>query len=139
MTILIAVATLALHAQALQPGGGGAGHGSYSSELVSGSPVITRTGRTVVVPPELGLFINTVIEEEGSSEIKVSYSIVENSEAALGLYSMEGELIILIADGFHEIGNHLAWFDADGLEPGMYIIRLDALGGYAYNRIYLLR
>lgn len=139
MIFLFAVAALTLQAQTCPSDGGGTGCGSCSSETISGSPVITRTGTTVVVPPGLGLFINTVIEEEGSTEIKVSYSIVDNSEVALGLYDMEGRLIRLIADGFHEMGNHLVWFDAQDLEPGMYLLRLDALGGYAWNRIYLLR
>lgn len=113
--------------------------GSCQGSFSVSDMLITNTGTTVVVPPGLGIFINAVIEEEGSSEVVVSFSLMENSDVVLSLNDLQGEPIRLITDGFYDMGNYRVTFDAGDLDPGMYIVRLDAMGGYAYNRIFLLR
>ncbi|MBN2587206.1 MAG: hypothetical protein JXA64_04535 [Candidatus Fermentibacteraceae bacterium] len=138
--LLLAVSALTLSAQSCPGGGGSTGCGSCTDrEVLYPGSVATRMGPVTVVPEGIGVHINGVLEDEDSPEVTVSFSVEDSSFVSVGLTDMAGEPLILITDGFYDPGNYRATFSAGELEPGIYILRVDALGGYAFATIYLFR
>ncbi len=137
--IVFASATFTLFAQSC-PGDGGSSCGSCTcQQSTSSERTISSMGPVTVVPAGTGVHINGVITGEDAGELTVSFSVEDSSFVTVGLTDTAGEPLILIADGFYDPGNYRATFSVAELEPGIYIIRVDALGGYAFTRIYLLR
>jgi hypothetical protein len=121
------------------PGDGGSGCGSCGSQqIISSQGVMSSMGPVTVVPAGTGIHINALVEDQENSELTVSFSVEDSSFVSVGLLDMTGEPLILIADGFYDPGNYRATFSTEDLEPGMYMLRVDALGGYAFARVYIL-
>lgn len=71
--------------------------------------------------PELKLFPNPC-----SGLLNIEYSMQEAGEAEISIYDVTGRVVREIANEYFSTGHHNRTFDARGLPPGVYFIRLDA-------------
>jgi hypothetical protein len=71
--------------------------------------------------PELKLFPNPC-----SGLLNIEYSMQETGEAEISIYDVTGRVVREIANEYFSTGHHNRTFDARGLPPGVYFIRLDA-------------
>jgi hypothetical protein len=80
----------------------------------------------VSVPDQYALFQNYPNPFNPSTVIE--FSLPENAEVTLEVYSMLGELLASVTSGMVEAGYHKYNFDAASLTSGTYIYRLTAKG-----------
>lgn len=137
--ILLGIMAVTLSAQSCPDTGAGADCGSCGSTDQPASSVrISRTGATTVVPEGTGIHFYSVTQDMEASRVSISFALQDTSPVNLALTDMDGNIVMDIAEGYYEPGNYLELFDTEGLSSGMYIVRLDALGGTGYTVIYLL-
>jgi hypothetical protein len=69
----------------------------------------------------------------------VRWSLAQAGPARLELFNLKGERVRVLADGLQERGPHLLTLEAGGLASGIYLLRLEAEGQSAVQRLVLLR
>lgn len=137
--MLLGIIVLALSAQSCPDSGAGADCASCGSTGHNPATVnISRTGSTTVVPEGTGIHFYSVTQDMEASRVIISFALQDSSSVKLLLADMEGNTVMDITEGYYQAGNYRELFDTEGLSPGMYIVRLDALGGTGYTVIYLL-
>ncbi|MCH8558001.1 MAG: T9SS type A sorting domain-containing protein [Balneolia bacterium] len=67
----------------------------------------------------------------------ISFTINEGTDARLDVYTIQGQRVATIADGFYSAGTHSISFDASRLASGMYIYRLRS-GAETLSRTMML-
>lgn len=60
---------------------------------------------------------------------EVAFRLPEAGVVTLSAFDATGRLVARLADGLHAPGEHRATFDASGLAPGVYVLRLETPGG----------
>ncbi len=61
-----------------------------------------------------------------NSNTTISFSLLKSSQVKLNIYSITGQKITTLVDGFMSMGEHTAQFDGGGLSSGMYFYRFEA-------------
>jgi xylan 1,4-beta-xylosidase len=61
-----------------------------------------------------------------NSTTRINYSVPKNSYITLKVYNLLGEEVTTLFEGFKQLGNYTAMFDASGLSSGMYFYRMTA-------------
>lgn len=67
----------------------------------------------------------------------ISFTLNEGTNARLDIFTIQGQRVATIADGFHPAGTHSISFDASRLASGMYIYRLRS-GAETLSRTMML-
>jgi hypothetical protein len=80
---------------------------------------VIPTGATTQSVPGISCNPNPV-----SSISNIVYSGKDNLPADIGVYDLEGRLIEKVAKGVQVNGEHTIRYDASGLKPGMYLLRM---------------
>ena len=76
----------------------------------------------------LGLFPNPV-----ARVATVRFALAQTSDVTLVVYDVLGKEVARLAEGAHAAGRHETTFAADGLAPGLYLVRF-AAGGVTQTR-----
>jgi hypothetical protein len=137
LLFLLAFTSGTILAQGSCPATGSGSCGGAPASLVTGR-LPTRILSTVVEPEDSGMMIYLVQEDQDSMQFSVHFTLEESDSITLGLSDKEGEPVALLADGYFEAGNHRIDRSTEDLEPGMYLITLEAPQGRVTVVIYLL-
>jgi hypothetical protein len=60
-----------------------------------------------------------------SSSTHISYTLTNNSHVKINIYNLNGKLVKKLVDKNEIRGNHLEFFNAEGLEKGIYMYRIE--------------
>ena len=69
----------------------------------------------------------------------VAFSLETAGSVRLALYDVTGRQVAVLAEGTMSTGAHSASFDAAGLAPGVYVLRLSGDAGVATSRVTIAR
>ena len=75
----------------------------------------------------------TVAPNPASGRVRLAYALPEAGAVRLAVYDVLGREVAAVLDGLRPAGPGEAAFDAGGLAPGVYVVRL-SLGGRAETR-----
>lgn len=83
-----------------------------------------------VVNVEIGIPFGYSLEQNYPNPFNpntnIVFSLPVSSNISLKVYSLNGELVRVISEGYHEAGHHTYNFNADGLSSGTYFYQLIA-------------
>ena len=116
---------------------------------VAGPPVYTVTGcaaagalaaaaaaglglPTTEVPTDYAL--DPAFPNPLSRTATVGFDVPEAGAVLVAVYDALGREVARLADGHVEAGHHQAWFVADGLPSGTYLVRMTTDAGFAQTR-----
>ncbi len=100
------------------------------SELIT-----TVDHKTNKLPPNFSMEQN--FPNPFNPSTKIEYTMPTASKTRMNIYSVTGELVSTLVDGFQSAGAHTATFNGEGLPSGLYICRISA-GGFVQSRKMLL-
>ncbi|MDX1420900.1 MAG: T9SS type A sorting domain-containing protein, partial [Rubricoccaceae bacterium] len=67
------------------------------------------------------------------------FALPAPSDVRLAVFDALGREVALLAEGPHAAGPHAARFDASGLAPGAYVVRLTTADGSEARRLTVTR
>ncbi len=70
---------------------------------------------------------------------EIAYTLERGARVELSVYSILGERVAVLEDGYRGAGRHRTTFDASGLASGVYFYRLEALGRSETRKMILAR
>ncbi|MEL7360955.1 MAG: T9SS type A sorting domain-containing protein [Bacteroidota bacterium] len=115
------------------------------------SALATRFGVTLssAVAPEVpvaearvlpeGVRLDGVYPNPTSGSATVRYGLDEASEVRVTVYDALGRQVAVLAEGTREAGWHTAVFNEATLASGVYVVRVEAAGAVASQRLTVLR
>jgi hypothetical protein len=77
----------------------------------------------------------TVFPSPFNASTALSYKLQASSYVSLKIYDVAGRLVATLAEGWREAGRHSATFDGSGLASGVYLVRLEAGGFTATQKL----
>lgn len=86
-----------------------------------------------------GLSLLVVPNPVGNRGTSVQYSLPTAQHVRLSVYDVLGREVAMLHDGDQGVGPHEARFAADGLSPGVYLVRLDARAETVVRRVTVAR
>ncbi len=69
----------------------------------------------------------------------IPYQVAETVHVRLSVYDLLGREIAVLQDGERRAGAHEAWFDASGLSPGVYFVRMETLATTVTRPVMVMR
>jgi hypothetical protein len=69
----------------------------------------------------------------------IRYELRAASHVSLKVYDTSGRVVATLVDGWRQAGEHRATFDGSGLAAGVYLVRLEAGGATATQKVVLLK
>ena len=69
----------------------------------------------------------------------IAYALPRTSDVTLTLYTITGQKVLVLTDGYQPSGHHTVHFDGSRLATGVYLYRLEAEGLGETKRMVLLR
>jgi hypothetical protein len=103
--------------------------------VVTPTEVSVEDKQDRLVPREYGLLQN--VPNPFNPTTTITYDLPKPSEVILALYSITGQKITLLVDGYQDAGNHAVLFDGTGFANGVYLYRLQA-GNFLETKQMLL-
>jgi len=88
-------------------------------------------------PP--GVRLGRVSPDPVTARSRVTFRLARSGAARLDLVDLQGRARVRLADGPHTAGEHTLAVPREGLQPGVYWLRLDALGERQRTRFVVLR
>lgn len=70
---------------------------------------------------------------------QISYSLPQSMEVSLNVYSITGQKVATLVNGYQSAGNHTATFDANRLASGVYIYQLTATNFVETRKMILVK
>jgi hypothetical protein len=111
------------------------GYQAYAPEAAPGATEVALAAET---PPErvelLGTWPNPF-----SHTATIGYRLPTAGPVRLEVFDVRGRLVATLAEGTREAGGYEARFEASGLAPGLYVVRLTAGGSVLSGRMTLVR
>lgn len=65
----------------------------------------------------------------------IEYRIVNDELISLGVHSVFGKELVRLVEGLQLAGEYTLKFDASGLQPGVYLVRVEAGGESAVRKL----
>jgi hypothetical protein len=85
--------------------------------------------------PALGLELQAPAPNPAGGQVAVRFSLPETGAARLAVYDALGREVVELVDEDLPAGAHSVLFDAGGLAPGVYVLRVEADGAAVARRM----
>ena len=73
-----------------------------------------------------------------NSITKLSFGLPENSEVSISVFDISGRLVTTLVNGQLTAGNHVIAWNAQGKAAGLYLVKMETLGGFTAVRKVVL-
>jgi hypothetical protein len=122
--------------------GGYAACGNWSqADSITGYVVRIEpeTGIGVLSGREIGLDLDAVVPNPGSTAFTLSWTSVEPGQTSLRFFDLSGRLVDTIEQGALPSGSHTITWEAQDLPSGCYLVLLECGGERASSRLVIIR
>jgi len=89
--------------------------------------------------PALSLALAGGIPNPASGVSRIAWSLPAAGHVRLAAYDIRGREAFVLEDGFFDAGAHGSSWDVRGIAPGVYVVRLAALGEVRTQRMAVVR
>lgn len=90
-------------------------------------------------PDIAGQGVVTVFPNPFTDETVISYSLVQNSQVKIGIYSAQGELLKTLVNADHSAGEFQIKLDAGSFSPGIYFCRAEIGGETSIRKMVVIK
>jgi len=122
--------------------------GGYIAAGQAWSSVNGMQGFLIKYAPELGVedagslpsvAINTVSPNPVTSSATIEFSLIEDGEASLTLYDLNGRVVEVITRELFSEGQHTMQWTPGGISSGCYLLRLSSANGSVTRNVVFLK
>ena len=106
-------------------------------ESVQYGTIVSVNEISTIIPQQITLYQN--YPNPFNPRTKIRYEIPHGNYASLKVYNLLGQEIAILANNFHQAGNHVIGFDASHLNSGMYIYVLQTGETKLVKKMLLLK
>jgi hypothetical protein len=98
-----------------------------------------ETGIGVLPGREIGLDLDAVVPNPGSTAFTLSWTSVEPGQTSLMFFDLSGRLVDTVEQGTLPSGSHTITWEAHDLPSGCYLVLLECGGERASSRLVIIR
>jgi hypothetical protein len=114
--------------------------GNLTSDLSDAAFAIIEAPTAVTPPGTITAFaLSPLAPNPAAGRVRVSFATPVRTQVRLALTDVQGREVAVLADGLREPGRYAAAFDAGGLHPGIYFVRLQGPGVVLTRRLAVVR